>query len=123
VLLSGCGAILTGTSTSINIVPSDTSSSGKVNMEVVTSNGIQKVQAPVIIKVPRANQSVVINVRDKCFRDTSTAIQPKFNLIAGLDIFSAYSATTATTVDIVSGAAWTYDDFISVPVTPNGTCK
>lgn len=125
-LLSGCASIFSGTSTTINIVSSDTSATDKIKVEMISKSGTKTLSLPTIVTVEKGSQPISIIVKDKCYRETTylahATIDPMFlGDILGLSFFLL--GTTSISTDSLTGAMWTYDSEVIVPVVSNGTCK
>lgn len=119
-LLSSCATIISGTTTSVNLSPSDPEAEN-VKVQVHSKYTIQNLTLPSSIMVKKGSGPLNVTVKDKCFREQTTTLDSKVdywflgNIITG--------GLTGTTTDALSGALWTYDDTAVVNVVPNGTCK
>lgn len=126
-LLSSCAGMINGTSTTINISPSDKIETENVKVEMISKSGVQNLTLPTVVTVKKANKPITITVKDKCYRETFYEVNRKLDpgfagdVIGGLFIF--VGGFISTTSDAMSGALWTYDDAVIVPVISNGTCK
>lgn len=118
-MLSGCATVFDGGSHSMNVQPSQ----GKdVKIEVTGENGVQQVQIPSVVNVPRGKQDLYIAVKDECYNSTTQVVQSDITLAFFGNIFFSIFGLTGTTVDMSNGNAWTYDDNVVVATTPNGKC-
>ena len=120
ILLTSCATLFSGTSKIVNVIPSD-SSVDKVNIEIRNGELVQNTAIPSITTLKTKNQPVIITVKDKCYRQTTMVSNARINPIFLGNVITG--GVFGTTTDAVSGALWTYDDTIVVPVNSNGTCK
>lgn len=121
-VLSGCATIISGTTTSINLIPSNASDyEDTIKVQVSNKNTLQTIQLPGSVLVKTGGSPLLVAVKDKCFRETTTTIEPKVNYVFLGNIITG--GLTGTTTDALSGALWTYDDSFVVNVVENGTCK
>lgn len=111
-ILSGCASIIKGRSKAINLM---TSTGEEAEVDIVSASGMQTLVVPTITTIKRANQDITITVRETPSNKTSTSviasrIEPWFlgNIITGGILGSA--------TDALTGAMWTYDDNIVIPV-------
>ena len=118
--MSSCATIISGTTTSVNLSPSDPEAEN-VKVQVQSKYSVQNITLPGSIMVKKGSGSLNVVVKDKCFREQATVVNSKVdywflgNIITG--------GVFGTTTDALSGALWTYDDAAVVNVVPNGTCK
>ena len=120
ILLTSCATLFSGTSKIVNIIPSD-SDTDKVSIEIRNGELVQNTTIPSVTTLKTKNQPVIITVKDKCYRQTTTVSNARINPIFLGNII--IGGITGTTTDAISGALWTYDDTIVVPLNNNGTCK
>lgn len=119
-LLSSCATIISGTTTSVNLSPSDPEAEN-VKVQVQSKYSVQNITLPGSVMIKKSSGPIDIIVKDKCFREQTTTINSTVdywflgNIITG--------GLIGTTTDALSGALWTYDDTAVVDVVPNGTCK
>ena len=92
-----------------------------IKVQVSNKNTLQTIQLPGSVLVKTGDSPLSVVVKDKCFRETTTTIQPKVNYVFLGNIITG--GLTGTTTDALSGALWTYDDSAIVNVVENGTCK
>ncbi|MDR2760339.1 MAG: hypothetical protein LBB09_00645 [Rickettsiales bacterium] len=119
ILLSSCASILSGTSTQVNVQTSDARSD--INATITSKSGAQNVSLPTVITVKKGNKPLLITVKDKCYRDTVYASKPTINLWFLGNVVTG--GTFGTSTDAMTGALWTYDEVVVVPVAENGVCN
>lgn len=121
-ILPGCATIFSGTSQNINLM---SSTGEQVKAEVTTPAGVQTVQLPSTITVPRGSDDILITVREsanKCYNESSRTVASGFNPLVLLNIVTG--GTFGSTTDLASGAFWAYDETVLVPVTKkDANCK
>lgn len=120
-MLSGCASVVKGRNKNVNIM---TSTGEEVEVNVVSSSGMQSIVVPSVVSLKRDNQDITITVKEtSCLRSstsiTSGKIEPWF---FGNILFLGYGLFGSTT-DAVTGAMWTYDDNIVVPVYKKSACQ
>jgi hypothetical protein len=120
VLLSSCASILSGTSTQINIQASD-AQGGEIKASIQSKSGVQNVNLPTVINVKKGNKPLIVTVKDKCYRDTVYTSKPTINLWFLGNFVTG--GTLGTSTDALTGALWTYDEVVIVPVVENGVCN
>ena len=120
-LCSACSTIISGTTTTVNLQPSDSEYQEPIKVQIKGKYSAQTINLPGTFSTKTGNDSLVVTVKDKCFRETSTVLEPKINYwVLGNFITGGL---TGTTTDALSGALWTYDDVYVINVEENGTCK
>ena len=115
-MLSGCASIVKGRHKNLNLM---TSTGEEALVNVVSASGMRTATVPSVITVKRNNQDIIIAVQETpCTRSTiaPSRIEPWFlgNFISG--------GLLASSTDALTGAMWTYDDNIVVPVYKKPTC-
>lgn len=118
-ILSGCASIVKGRNKNVNIM---TSTGEEVEVNVVSAAGMQSIVIPSVVSLKKDNQDITITVKEtQCIRSStsivSSEIEPWFlgNIITG----GLFGSST----DALTGAMWTYDDNIVVPVYKKSACQ
>lgn len=118
-MLSGCASIVKGRNKNVNIM---TSTGEEVEVNVVSASGMQSIVVPSVVSLKKDNQDITITVKEtQCLRSStsivSSEIEPWFlgNIITG----GLFGSST----DALTGAMWTYDDNIVVPVYKKSACQ
>ena len=118
-MLSGCASIIKGRNKNVNIM---TSTGEEVEVNVVSASGMQSIVVPSVVSLKRDNQDITITVKEtSCLRAStsivSSEIEPWFlgNIITG--------GLLGSSTDALTGAMWTYDDNIVVPVYKKSACQ
>ena len=118
-MLSGCASIVKGRNKNVNIM---TSTGEEVKVNVVSSSGMQSIVVPSVVSLKKDNQDITITVKEtQCLRSStsivSSKIEPWFlgNIITG--------GLLGSSTDALTGAMWTYDDNIVVPVYKKSACQ
>ena len=118
-VLSGCASIVKGKYKNINIMTA-TGETAEVN--VVSASGVQTLMIPTVTTIRRDNQDITITVKEDSCNNSSTSIvsskiEPWFlgNLVSG----GLFGSST----DALTGAMWTYDDNVAVPVYKKSVCQ
>ena len=120
-ILSGCASIVKGRTKSINLM---TSAGEEVEVDVISASGTQHITIPSTINVKRDNQIITINVKEsRCYRHSSIIISDKVEPWTLGNLGFTYSASSGTTTDALTGAMWTYDDNVSIPVYKKKECQ
>ena len=120
--ISSCGTLIGGKTTTVNLLARDPSV--KVQAEISQDGINRNVEVPSVVVLNRSNSSVIVTIKeDKCYKSSQTVISPGYNLFTLLDFFGAWFSTTSTTVDVLSGAAWSYDKAVFVNVAQKDSCK
>lgn len=117
--LSGCASVIKGKTQNINV----TTPNGKdVEATVFTSAGMQEMQLPRVIAVPKDSQDITINVKEgKCHKETVSTvpshIEPWFfgNILSG--------GILGSTTDSITGAMWRYDEQVTVTIDEKISCN
>jgi hypothetical protein len=117
--LTGCAAIISGKSRNIGL---QAQSGDEVKLSILSKEGSYVMTAPGTLRATASNQDIVVTVNDPCYKKTQTVISKKFNWITALDLFASYSSLFASSTDAGTGAMWTYDDNVVVPVVKLETC-
>lgn len=120
--LSSCATFFSGKTQSINLIPTDSSE----RSEVEISNGriVQNTKIPSVIIVPRANQNLIIKVKESdCYKSSSSIHESRLNLFTLLNILGSWLSTSSTTTDSATGALWSYDNNIMVNTQKKDSCK
>lgn len=119
VAFSGCASIIKGRTKNVNVM---TSTGDEAQAKIFTSNGMQEVILPQVISMKKDSQDLTITIKEnRCTRSStfmsSSKIEPWFwgNILTG----GVFGSTT----DASTGAMWTYDDNIIVPVYQKDGCK
>ncbi len=119
-MLSGCASIVKGRNKNVNIM---TSTGEEVEVNVVSASGMQSIVVPSVVSLKKDNQDITITVKEtQCLRSStsivSSEIEPWFlgNVFLPGGIFSS-------STDALTGAMWTYDDNIVVPVYKKSACQ
>ncbi len=121
-VLSNCASIISGTTTSVNLQPSNEADYNEpIRVQVSNKNTIQTIQIPGSVTVKTGSSPLKIVVKDKCFRETTTTLNSKVNYVFLGNVITG--GLTGTSTDALTGALWTYDDSAVVNVVQNGTCK
>lgn len=121
ILLSGCATIVNGRNKTINVL---TSTGEQVDVDVISSNGVQTVTVPSVVTVRRANHPITINVKEtKCIKPSTSIVSDKLSMWALGNVFFYIFGTTSTTTDFAVGSLWNYDDNISIPIYTKDSCR
>ena len=110
--LSGCASILHGTTKTINV---QTSNGQQTEVAVTSASGTQRITAPSAIVVKKSSNPIIINVKESERNEASSAVmQSHVDYVFLLGFFTG--GLIGTTTDAATGALWTYDDIVLVPV-------
>ncbi|WP_152006044.1 hypothetical protein [Desulfoluna spongiiphila] len=108
-----CATVFTGGTTSISLNTPD----GKVaEVEVVSASGTQNITIPSSIMVTRSKAPVHVRVTDETCEQTSVTVAQEVNIPFYANFLFGLFGTTSAGVDASTGAMWTYDENIIVPV-------
>jgi len=116
-LVSGCATILSGTSRTVNLMPSD---GENVKVKVTTSRTMQNATLPTAIPFSVKSGDIVVSVTDPCYKSTQYVINRKFNFVFLVNIITG--GLFGSTTDLLSGAIWTYDSTAVIPTYANDKC-
>ena len=120
-VLSGCASVVKGRHKNINIM---TSTGEQVEVDVISASGTQHITIPSTINVKRDNQIITVNVKEsRCYRHSSMIISDRVEPWVAGNLGFTYSASSGTTTDALTGAMWTYDDNVSIPVYKKKECQ
>jgi len=108
-----CATVFTGGTTGISLNTPD----GKVaEVVVVSASGAQNITIPSSVMVKRSKAPVHVRVTDETCEETSVTVAQKVNLPFYANFLFGLFGTTSAGVDASTGAMWTYDENIVVPV-------
>lgn len=118
-VLSGCASIIKGKTQNINVM---TSNEKEVEATIFTSAGMQEMNIPRVVMVPKDSQDITINVKEgACNKETvavvSSHIEPWFwgNIFMG--------GIWGSSTDSATGAMWQYDDQVTVTIDEKVSCN
>jgi hypothetical protein len=121
-VLTSCATIFSSKTQNISLIP--TNSSEPVEVEVSNGKIMQNTKIPSTIFVPRANQNLIIKVKESsCYKTSSSVHESRLNFVTLLNIFGGWFSTSSTTTDSATGALWSYDDNIMVNTQKKDDCK
>ena len=118
-VLSGCASIVKGKYKNVNIM---TATGEEAEVNIVSASGVHTLMVPTVTTIRRDNQDITITVKENACNNSSTSIvsskiEPWFlgNIISG--------GIWGSTTDALTGAMWTYDDNVVVPVYKKSACQ
>lgn len=122
IMTSSCAGLISGKTQNVFLRTSD--GSDNVNVEVSSVGGTQNVTIPANVVIPRGQTTLAISVKENnCHKESKTYITPKYNIMLLADAIGGLFGLTGTTMDMSSGAAWSYEDNIIVDVKSKHVCK
>ncbi|MDR2526336.1 MAG: hypothetical protein LBC92_00480 [Rickettsiales bacterium] len=117
-LLSSCGTIIGGKTTTINL---QTGTGDSVRATVVSKGGVQEVTLPATVMVKRGKKAVLVTVKDKCYKPTTYSVKSTLNMWFLGNFITG--GLIGTTTDAITGGLWDYEETSIVPVVKDATCK
>lgn len=118
-MLSGCASIVKGRNKNVNIM---TSTGEEVEVNIVSSSGMQSIVVPSVVSLKKDNQDITITVKEtQCLRSSTSIVSSKVEPWFLGNVFSGGIVGSST--DALTGAMWTYDDNIVVPVYKKSACQ
>lgn len=121
-LSTSCAGLISGKTQTIFLRPTD--GSDDVEVEVSSVNGSQTVNIPSTVTVSRDKMPLTITVKeDKCRKESKTYATSKYNIMLLADAIGGVFGLTGTSMDMSSGAAWSYEDNVLVDVKKKQGCK
>lgn len=122
-LTSSCAGLISGSDQDIFI----TSSRGHQGVEVAVidkSGASRNVKLPASVNVRRSQSPLIIKVKDsRCYEQSQRSVSSKWNTMMIVDVIWGVIGLTSTTVDMNSGAAYSYDDTVLVNTNKKSSCK
>ncbi len=117
--LQNCATVFTGPNSNLSV---NTSDGKNVGVEVQSLNGTQNITAPSSVSVKKGNSPIQVRVKDKCYEETSQSVPSKVSWVGLANFLFGTFGTTSAFVDINSGAFWTYDESVTIPVSKKPKC-
>lgn len=118
-MLSGCASIVKGRNKNVNIM---TSTGEEVEVNVVSASGMQSIVVPSVVSLKKDNQDITITVKEtQCLRSSTSIVSSEIEPWFLGNVFSGGIFGSST--DALTGAMWTYDDNIVVPVYKKSACQ
>ncbi len=119
---TSCAGLISGKTQTIFLRSSDGSDGVEANISSMSGN--QEVKIPTTISVARDKMPLTIKVKEnKCYKETTTYAPSKYNVMLLADAIGGVFGLTGTSMDMSSGAAWSYEDNIFVDVKKKQNCK
>lgn len=116
-----CASLIDGTTRTVNLTTTNPDYDRPIKVQIANKNTIQNIYVPGTTVVKASNSSLNITVKDKCFRQTTITSSSRLNYWTLGNLITG--GVFGTTTDALTGALWTYDEGILIPVEENGTCK
>lgn len=116
--VSACASIIDGRTQNINLVPSK---GENVEATVMSKAGIQNVKLPQTISLQKNSQDIAINIKSsKCVSPSTTVSRSRLNPWFWGNII--FGGLFGSSTDAGTGAMWSYDDTVTVPVDKKDNC-
>ncbi len=120
-MLSGCASIVKGRNKNVNIM---TSTGEEVEVNVVSASGMQSIVVPSVVSLKKDNQDITITVKEtQCLRSSTSIVSSEIEPWFLGNVFSGGIGIFGSSTDALTGAMWTYDDNIVVPVYKKSACQ
>ncbi len=119
---TSCAGLISGKTQTVFLRSSD--GSEDVEVEVSSVSGTQQARVPGTISVARDKMPLTIKVKeDKCRKESTTYASSKYNVMLLADAIGGIFGLTGTSMDMSSGAAWSYEDNVFVDIKKKPACR
>lgn len=119
---TSCAGLISGKTQTVFLRASD--GSDNIEVDVLSTSGNQQTKIPGTVIVARDKMPLTIKVKEsKCHKESTTYAPSKYNVMLLADAIGGVFGLTGTSMDMSSGAAWSYEDNVFVDVKKKPNCK